>query len=386
MAQYDEYGQEQNPDEWLPQMPPTPTADQYAGWNNTGTSADWAPGWETRYSNAVPAAAAASAAPAWDKNARNSVRDAWMSGTGSLQDFYNNSQYKDQLRIDGDHLYLKPTIDDKYGYMGDENIDAVLDYGPGGQNKHVWTGMGPGSDGGGGGSAPGSGAGIGAGGSAGGWGPDDALSKLINQKYMDIIGGGGSTSGFGKTLQDSLSSILKGGGKGTPMNAAEFESIRQPIEKGRRAQTNQAMSELASRGLLGEGGGHQQGPERTALSRIESEIAPDWASALQRASTEHDKLGMGLFGSALGVGEQEAGRETSQVLDAMQGATGRQNAISQIALQNLSENRLWNQFISQFGLDQQKVAADIQNGNVANLIPLLQMFSQNSKTSSEGHV
>ncbi len=91
------------------------------------------------------------AGPVWNKDARNQFRDAWMSQGGSyggdIQRFINEkfSPYASQFRVDGDKVYINPTVDDRYGSMGQEVIDLVGDYGPGGQNSATWTGIGPGS-------------------------------------------------------------------------------------------------------------------------------------------------------------------------------------------------------------------------------------------------
>ncbi len=96
-----------------------------------------------------PAAQPTPAGPTWDKNARNAFRDAWQSSNQDIQTFLSSNPtatpFASHIHANGDVLTIDPTVDDKYASMGPEKIDAVLDYGPGGANKHVWTGIGPGS-------------------------------------------------------------------------------------------------------------------------------------------------------------------------------------------------------------------------------------------------
>jgi hypothetical protein len=41
----------------------------------------------------------------------------------------------------------------------------------------------------------------------------------------------------------------------------------------------------------------------------------------------------------------------------------RQQVLGDIALRSLDQNRLWNQFLAQYGLDRDKVQWDMQHGN-----------------------
>ncbi len=319
------------------------------------------------------------AGPVWNKDARNQVRDSWMSGSGSLEDFIKNSPYASHLHSNNDILTIDQTPDDKYQW-GPEQIDAVGDYG--GANKHNWTRFGPGS---GGGMDPNGGDGAG-----GNGGPGGALNiPPVDPELMGMfksMANRSSNTQFSDDLLNAISKTLKDGPTAGPMSAQQFEAIRQPIEKGRRAQTNQAMGELANRGLLGEGAGHQQGPERTALDRIESTIAPDWSTALQNASVDNAKLSTGLFENAMNTGAQTKSAMDQNALGALKGAADYQGMNADVALRGLDQNRMWNQFLAQFGLDREKTMADIQNGNMQNLIPLLQLFQDQNNTSSNGYI
>ena len=164
----------------------------------------------------------------------------------------------------------------------------------------------------------------------------DPFSALMAQYYGDLI----------RQLSGPSS-----------MSAKQFEAIRNPIEKGRRTMTSQAMADLADRGLLGTPG-HQQGPEATALDRIEQTLGPEFATALAGAATENERTRLGNLNQAL------------------QGGAQWQKMTADVALGNLQENRLWNQFMMNFGLDQMKVAEMIRSGQSADLTAMLQLYLQ----------
>ena len=196
------------------------------------------------------------------------------------------------------------------------------------------------------------------------------------QQQIDMAGGGGGgeraamdggggaanlgASGdmFGNTqIENSYSALIKQLTEPQGLNAQQFEAIRQPIDKARRVALTQATSELANRGLLGEPG-HDTGAGRMAAGKIEEILGPEFATATQNAATQN-----------------EFNRRTN-LLGALQGGTARQGMLADVALKNLSENRMWNQFLANFGLTQQQVAAQIAQGNTSQLIELLKLYTQ----------
>lgn len=179
------------------------------------------------------------------------------------------------------------------------------------------------------------------------------------------------TGGYG-TLLDKLGSLLESGGS-TGFNdsdlAQQFESFRQPLEMGRRAQSENLRAELADRGLLG------GGEEANSLGRMEERIAPIWSAALQGLSKDKQA--------------QDAQRllTTLTVMPAaLQAGSQRQGMLADIAIRNLEQNRLWNQFLAEFGLKRDQVMYEIQNGNMDGIMGLLAMYLQSAGISAGGFI
>lgn len=212
----------------------------------------------------------------------------------------------------------------------------------------------------------------------------DPFSMLLNSGLANIIlNGGMPSSDFGRSFLNELADLLNSGGK-IPMSeqdrAQRLESIRQPIESGKRTQMRNIESELANRGIL------DSGELANATGRLEERIAPTWASALQSLAGKDMDNENQRFMSALGLAGNEVGSEQSTLMQALQGGTNRQQMLSNVALQNLEQNRLWNQFIAQFGLDRDKALAELQGGNSSALIAMLELFLKQLGITSGGFV
>lgn len=124
-----------------------------------------------------------------------------------------------------------------------------------------------------------------------------------------------------------------------------IEGARMPYEIARRTQLNNAQATLADRGLLSEPG-HAQGSEVGALQRIETGLAPAYTGAI------NDRL---------------------QQLDAL-------------GLAELTQNRLWNQFLADYGLNRDQVAYDMQRGNTDQYLQLLRLWLESAQTAGNGFI
>ena len=272
------------------------------------------------------------------------ARDAWMSGRYGT-DEAGAARWAAEFGVPysgGDTITLP---------NGGGNIDIIGNFRGGGRRAANWTPAGGNGPNPGGQGVPGIGTnvprmGAGApGGPGAGFGPG---------------GGPGGNLGFGNELLDtSYAKLINSMSEPKGLDAGTFESIRQPIDAARRAALNQSTAELASRGLLSEPG-HESGALGTAGTEIEKVLGPAFATETQRAATANEF------------------NRRNTLLQGLQGGTQRQHMLATVALQNLSENRLWNEFIANFGLNQQQVQAQIQQGNIQSLVPLLQLYLQNA--------
>jgi len=182
---------------------------------------------------------------------------------------------------------------------------------------------------------------------------DDPFSKLI-------------TDAYGSAIQSQLDAISNA----NQDRAANFEAARMPYEMARRSQMNNALADLANRGLLPEPG-HLQGPEVTAINQIESGLAPAYTGAIANMVGQQDTAQAARIA---GLGTLLAGANT------------RQGTLADIAIRNLEQNRLWQQFLTQYGLDATKVNADIANGNVTNYLKLLELWLTSANIAAGGFI
>lgn len=124
-----------------------------------------------------------------------------------------------------------------------------------------------------------------------------------------------------------------------------LEAARMPYEIARKTQMNNARADLANRGLLSEPG-HAQGPEATAITQIETGLAPAYTGAINDRLQQMDALGLG----------------------------------------ELEQNRMWQQFLLDHGLDRDRVRADIMQGNTDQYLQLLQLWLNAAQTSANGYI
>lgn len=254
------------------------------------------------------------AAPVWDKNARNAFRDAWMSqGSsygGDLNRFINEngaaSPFKDQFRVEGDKLYIKPTVDDKYGSMGDEVIDAVQDYGQGGMNKAAWTGIGPGS------------------GDAG------------NNVYPNGAPGAGGSGGPGNTALTT--------GMQNPQASALFDLLMKRASQSSTIDPNDPNIRAQSDAFNAQG----QQARRDFLSQQAEKAGPYGnQTSEERRSAEELGKSSGAF-EAQAIANAQAGRR-QEIESALSGASGFLTQEQQLALTEELQKLQMQQQDSQFG-------------------------------------
>lgn len=199
---------------------------------------------------------------------------------------------------------------------------------------------------------------------------NDPFSQLLTNALGKLIQGGGAPqSKFGQEYQQSLKDLIANGG----MNAGQLESVRAPYEKARKAGMANLHASLADRGLIG------SGENANAIGRMEENLAVPFATALQQGASSAFNNAMNLAGTA-------AQNDQSSLLQGIGLGNQRQAMLADIALRNLDQNRLWNQFLAEFGLKRDQVMAELQQGNLAGIMGLLQMFLQKAGMKNAGYV
>ncbi len=197
----------------------------------------------------------------------------------------------------------------------------------------------------------------------------DPFSQTITDAYGALI----------KSQQDQLAAAQARAGIGITdqQRAQSLEAARMPYEMARKVQLTNAQADLANRGLISEPG-HLSGGETGAVDRIETNLAPAYTQAIADRMGALDTLGEQQ--------QQDVNASATTLANTLAGGTGRQTALSNIAIANLEQNRLWQQFITQFGLDSEKVNSDIATGNTSQYLQLLQLWLQGANIAAGGFI
>lgn len=215
----------------------------------------------------------------------------------------------------------------------------------------------------------------------------DPLSQLISGGLADLILNQGMTR-EGQDISASLRDIIASGGRvpgGADTSRARFESARELMAKGERTATNDARAALADRGLLSEPG-NASGAEMSTIGRIQTRNAEEFARNLRDIGITADDADNTRLNHALSLATGMAGEQARMLLSTLGAGTDRQVALSQIALQSLSQNMAWNQFLAEFGLKRDQVLYDMESGNIDDIMPYLTMFMQLAQSTARGYV
>lgn len=243
---------------------------------------------------------------------------------------------------------------DNLTFADGRQVDVATDYNPAGQSG-AWSFQDP--------------LGRAQGGSQVGAGPVGRAPMSLGPSGFPSLGGlslGGSTlggeddwreKGLQELFQSSMESVRK------PVGSAQFESLRQPIDKARRTSMNQVRANLANRGML-----LGSGELANAAGRIEERLAPDFASAVQRASVENTQ------------------DSRQAALGALQGGTNYQQVKGDLALRQLDQNRQWNQFLGDFGLRRAQVQEMLNQGQIDQLLQYYQLWLQGTQIGAGGMI
>lgn len=217
--------------------------------------------------------------------------------------------------------------------------------------------------------------------------PDDIMNndftKMITQGYGDIINSGGASKDpFTLDLKSKLQGITGGAGGqagfGSPAFAPALESARSSLDMARNAETNQLDANLANRGITSMPGA-ESGANRAGANSIETQLAPTYTKAISDWLTS-------TYGTALNDSTSIANNENGNVLSALNGATGYQKMVSDVALNLLQQNTSFNEFLANFGLSRAEAMYKIQNDQATTLLNAYAQFLAFGNTVSGGFV
>jgi hypothetical protein len=262
-------------------------------------------------------------------------------------------------------------------------------------------------------------------------------------------GGERAGTQLGQDVTGQLQNLLATGGalpSDPQREAMEIESARTPLDVLRRAQLSQGQAALAEQGLVGSGAGREY-LERLEqrLSPMYTQAAQE--IELGRRQREQERYGQALGLGTQQAAQQETARDTrlstamtqaqtmsaqeaalrqSQYLNALQQATGmsseqadrrenrlqqamslatgmsqeqsrnllataqtvnqRQQMMNDIAISILDRNMQWNEFLATYGLDRARTLETLQQGRIATIQPLLELYLRVAEDAQKGAV
>lgn len=209
------------------------------------------------------------------------------------------------------------------------------------------------------------------------------FDKQMDASLSDLLTHGGA-SPYGRTIEATLSDLISRGGV-TPNMTAQLTQARDANAGAMAGQTADARAELAARGL-GSPHGAGQGPETTAIGRISQSLAPGYASAVTDINNHAIDVANSSVMSALTMATGMSEADATSILNTVGTGTARQTALANIALKSLEDNMQWNEFLANFGLQKDQIAEQLQQGRLAALTPLLNLFLLMSGQSAQGFI
>lgn len=217
--------------------------------------------------------------------------------------------------------------------------------------------------------------------------PDNGLGDTVDAGLTSLIDNNGMTPEQ-TSLLDSVNQIIASGGalpSDDTLEAQQLESARDNEAQAFNSQLGDARDQLASRGLVSEPG-VPQGSEAEAIDNITQATAPAYAAAVQGVSTDQIQTQNARLTSAISTATGLDNDAAGNLVSSLGTGSTRQVQLAGIALDSLSQNTAWTEFLANYGLNRDQVLASIQNGNVGSLLTLLTLFEQTSNTSATGHI
>lgn len=208
------------------------------------------------------------------------------------------------------------------------------------------------------------------------------LDVAINNALASVLTQGGTPNG--QALMSKLQSIINGQGLVDPTNQ-RLIAARDAQAGAQQAMKADLRAALAERGMASEPG-TPQGSEGLGLERIAYQLAPTFANAVTDIETHAMDTQNSNVLQALSLATGLDAQQANTLLSAVTAGTNRQSALADIALRTLDQNRQWQQFLAQFGLDRDQVAAQIQQGNMTVVIALINAFTQAAAVSAGGFI
>lgn len=300
-------------------------------------------------------------------------KDEWGNDFGSEQAgtdaFWNQVTNKHRNDFSDDELSgwgVSRVSGDKYRLKNGQEVDTVADYG--GENRMgQWTISGgkPGQNGQYAG-PPGAPPGL--------FGPVGGFAAGGAQ------GGSGKANMFGDDLTNALKGMFPGGAFNQDIVNRRTENANEGLQRQRKSRlaTNRAM--MADRGLLG------SGAESQAYGNMESDLGDQYTNAVSGIyadeSENADQRMMQALQIAAGMSEEDA----NMAVQWFKANNDRDLGMGNLALGNMNGQNAYNLGLANYGLNRDKTMWDMDNGNMNQMIQLLDILNNGAGTASRGRI
>lgn len=212
--------------------------------------------------------------------------------------------------------------------------------------------------------------------------PTDPNSTLYDSVIAQFLHNNAITP-YSQALRDKIDQIMQGGQFDQALVDKRIIGAREGAAGAFQGQLADARNALAAQGLLS-APGVQQGSEADTISRIAQGTSGDLSNTISGVVNNEvqasDARMMQAFQLATGLAQSDA----QNILQAIGTGTNRQQMFANIALQTLSENRQWNEFLATQGLNRDMLANQVQSGQIDQMIKLLQLFMEGANTAAGG--
>jgi len=213
--------------------------------------------------------------------------------------------------------------------------------------------------------------------------PGENLSPAIDDTLLDMMEGWDPLG-----LEGYYADLLErtaGGGVNSERLFNRQEAARENLTSGLEAALGDLRGVLADRGLVSLPGA-EEGSELMSTERAFLPLQRAYLEQLRESEFDESVRADEAEMSAL---ERATGWQRDVIEQRLAGARSaqdRQRIMSEIALGVLDRNMEWNQFLAEFGLRREEVAAAIQQGRMDAIAPLMQMMLALLQQSRGGYI
>lgn len=214
--------------------------------------------------------------------------------------------------------------------------------------------------------------------------PGEDLSPAIDDTLLDLMTENYDPLGL-KEVYKGLLDRTAGGGVNSERLQLRNENARSQLIRGQQAALEDLRGVLADRGLIGVSGA-PEGAELDSTVRAFEPLQRIYLENLRESQAHESELADNAEVQALQIATGWTQDQVERRLGAARTGQERQQMMADISLGVLDRNIAWNKFLAEFGLEREKVAADIRQGKINAIAPVINMFLALTAQSRGGYI